>query len=437
MLFSGSGGKGIVISVQTPDMKNTNATNDFMPDLFQDSIIHYMNTFSAMTVLDSRNEAAVVAEQRKTESGAYADIDTDIFGNLTTPDHVVVGTISLIGSQYNLTFRINDVKTNEVKASCNERCAIGEIQNGSASRIIARGLLTQMGITLTAEGERQLIKTDEKRVQAQVQVARGAAASRAGNDVAALAFYAEAMNIDPAFSLAKERLEHFSIEIPASAIRERANAAIILADRWNNIFRDLRAYVEANPIIVEADLGNIEETKINTNKRTIDLKISPGMRIMPNRTTFMVLLTVLQNFDSYATKDENKAWTSNVRVSVRGGSINWRIYARISLYNEYGDCVAAKNIYIGELVYSAYEYPRFILRSPGGIVVHSYDLRRGIPSINKMRNEIPVSLLTFTDIPLNDITDVMIPKIEAILNYPIGHSVGDEISVPILPLNGE
>jgi TolB-like protein len=413
VLYSGTGGKDIVISVSLPVMQNKSAANNWVPSFFQDIITGDIARFSAMTVIDSHNETAVLAEQQKTESGLFAETDLNVFGNLTTPGYVVTGTITSSGSQYNLTFRVNELATNEIKASYNGRCSMQEIEKGISAKTVVRELLTGMGVTLTAEGERQLLGPEEKRIQAQVQVARGTAASQSGNDVSALALYAEAMDIDPAYTIAREKFEGFSV---TSSVRERANAAIILTERWNKIFKDLRFYINANPATVEIDWSKIEETKINTSAKTLDLKVSPGIRFIPNRETFMVYQTIMLEFEKVAASEENKTWIRNVKKL--SNPIEIYIFANVGLYNEFNDCIAQKQGSFVRIQYFWYGQRGallergFLVSSDGESFSRYYTVQNGMPSYNKLRNDIKLRTITFQGVPMYDITDIMTPKIE-------------------------
>jgi len=107
-LFTGNGGKGLVIAVPTPTMTGGNQTNSWMPQLFQDLITADLPKYSAMTVIDRRNESLILAEQRISASGNYSEADYISIGRLTNARYIVVGNILVVSGRYSVTFRINN-----------------------------------------------------------------------------------------------------------------------------------------------------------------------------------------------------------------------------------------------------------------------------------------------------------------------------------------
>jgi hypothetical protein len=278
-------------------------------------------------------------------------------------------------------------------------------------------------VALTAEGERQLLGDQENRMQAQVQVAKGVTAAAAGNDVTAMAFYAEALGIDGTLESAKERLDNFGVTVSATSIRERANAEIQLREKWNKIFQDLYTYVMANTILsIEADFSNIKETSIGSN--TISLQISPGLRFIPNRTTVLVWQTILKKAEEASRQSRNYEGTArsrNVEVIIR-------------LYNEYGDCIAEKTVGIGSFTY-AWDYYVRDSRREFGVGSSRYPVRNGVPSYKKIHDDTPLLPIQFSGVPLNDVTDTLTVKVEEIFIYSLGNGRllnRAKINVPIV-----
>jgi len=147
-----------------------------------------------MTVLDRLNETLVLAEQNLSLSGNYSDNDFIKLGNLTNAQFIVAGNIQNISGRYNVSFRVNNTETNEIKASFNKPYPITDIENGFAAKEAVRELLAGMGIELTEAGEQSLLTIQFVEAYATAQLAKGSQAIKSGNEVEALAFFTEALN---------------------------------------------------------------------------------------------------------------------------------------------------------------------------------------------------------------------------------------------------
>ena len=115
-----------------PKVINETSESSSFPQYFQDSITGKFSSFSEMTVLDRKNESIIKAEQELSETGYYADENVIQIGQMTNAQLVVIGNIQQIAGFYEVNFRVNDVTTNEIKASVNNRYSSIEMQNGKA-----------------------------------------------------------------------------------------------------------------------------------------------------------------------------------------------------------------------------------------------------------------------------------------------------------------
>ena len=142
-------GAGIAIAVTSPQIRNASQNIAWIPQFFQDSITGNLAKYSKMTVLDRANESLIKAEQELSESGFYTEENAAQIGQMTNAQLVVAGSIQQIGGAYELNFRVNDVSTNEVKASSNGRYSLSEIENGKAIGEVTQNLLEGLGIELS------------------------------------------------------------------------------------------------------------------------------------------------------------------------------------------------------------------------------------------------------------------------------------------------
>lgn len=346
-LFTGDGGKGIIIAVPVPVLRDAGSADSYMPQFFQDIITGGLAKFSAMTVLDRANESLAIAEQKRSETGFYSDNEMVEIGKMTNARYIVAGSIQNTGGMYAVTFRINNPETNEIKASFNERYGKADMESGKAAREAVKELLAGMGVELTAEGERQLLAEQRREVQATRQLAQGMAAERSGNIVEALAFYTEAVSIVPTMKEASERIQNFNGAIQTGSVRERAEYAQQQIDRWVKIFQDLRKYVDDNLTIVVYDFSAVKD-EILSEGRSVRFKIYPGVKVIPDRTTLLVYKRIKDEWEQVRKMEENKSWANSVPQRLRSNSYrsvldsltgfsNRACFIDIGLYDEYGD----------------------------------------------------------------------------------------------------
>jgi hypothetical protein len=302
-----------------------------------------------MTVVDRSNEKMVIAEQKLSESDFFSDNDFISIGNMTNAQYVVAGNILKTSGRYTVTFRINNIETNEIKASFNNQYTLSEIEIGWAAKEVAIELLAGMGVVLTDVGEQELYHPSTKQIRATVQLARGMASERSDNLVEALAYFTQAVDADPSLKEAASHIQNFAGEIPTSSIRERANRALAQKDKWEKIFSDLNDYAEKNLVIVVYDFSSITD-KFDAGSKTVQLTVTPGIKFIPNRTVLAVWKTVTDNWERISKLEENKSWVKSVKTnySITGknfiGGNNEQMYSvTAALYDDYGDKIASSS----------------------------------------------------------------------------------------------
>ncbi|MFP3040810.1 penicillin-binding protein activator LpoB [Treponema primitia] len=424
-MFSGDGGKGIVIAVPTPALENSTPANNWIPQFFQDLMTGDFVRFSAMTVLDRANESLILAEQELQANGNYSDEDYSSIGHLANAHYVVAGTIRSISGRYSVSFRINDIETNEIRASFNKQYSPQDVEGGLAAKEAVQELLAGMGVVLTSEGERQLLAIPKIEVRASSQLARGMAAEqRNDNPVEALAFFYQATTTNPNMREANQHIENFANAQPPGTIRERAEWAQAQKAKWEKIWADLNTYVENNLAIAVYDLSNVEDTiKVSGNNTTVSFSVTPGIKIFPNRNVLLVWKKVRDEWGKVRVLEENKSWASSVAMPKIGGTfhgISGEIVlyydTEIGLYDDYGDRIAS---YKGETHLSYMYSPQFQV-----IAQHKYyDDARIIP-------------VSFNNVPIEKITtDTVTPKIEKIYYREINYGGMGRKQIPLLLLS--
>ena len=426
-VFLGDGGRGIVIAVPSPVMQNPTPANNWIPQLFQDIITGDMARFSAMTVLDRRNEALTLAEQQLSANGNYSDENYIRMGSMTNARYIVAGTISNISGRYHVNFRVNNTETNEIKASFNRQYGFEQIENGHAAKEVTFELLKGLGITLTAEGERRLLALQNTEVRSTAQLARGMAAAKGDNIVDALSFLSGALNSNATREEANRNIQSFFGDIPTGSIRERANYAITQKAKWDKIFADVEIFLRGNAPVFIYDFSTVEDN-IHISLNRVTLTIRPGIKVIPNRAALFVFKTIMDNWAIIKAMPENREWANSVRLpnlsqndssAYTTGILLFHYEIRIGLYDEYGDRIANKTEVLSLVINSRYN--------------HQYDyFALEIQSQQRYYADINFKEISFF-VPLDRITDTMTPKIERVsMQSPAWSTIYDHITFPYM-----
>jgi hypothetical protein len=394
-LFTGEGGKGMVIAVPAPALQNSTKADAWMPQLFQDIITGDLARYSAMTVLDRSNEQIVLAEQSLSASGSYSEDDYIRIGNLTNARYIVAGTIMNVSGSYTIAFRVNNTETNEIQTSFNNRYSVADIENGLAAKETVRALIAGLGIELTEAGEEALLTIPEVEVKATAQLAKGMAAEKNDDLVEALAFYTEATTIDSGMKEAAVRIETFGNTVQTSNIRERTEQGQREKEKWNKIFRDLKTYITNNLPIVVYDFSNVKDT-INVRSSTVSFEITRGVKFVPNRTVLVVWKTVWDNWGRIKNLEENKFWASAVsHPDMYSSAIALKCDVEIGVYDEYGDKIGTGHL--------------------GGNISFYYEARSyQVVAQHKYYEEQRFVAVYCTNIPVNMLTDTVNFKIDRV-----------------------
>lgn len=140
---------GKAVAIPVPQFQKSTVSDAWMPQFLQDTLTGHFASFSGMTVLDRKNEAVVIAEQKLSESGYYSADSAATFGQMINAEYVLTGSIQKLPTRYALSFRVNDITTNEIKASFNGQYGMSDIENGNAVKDAVIALLEGLDITLT------------------------------------------------------------------------------------------------------------------------------------------------------------------------------------------------------------------------------------------------------------------------------------------------
>ena len=321
-------GAGLVIAVTAPEVRNGGKGESWMPQFFQDSITGNLAKYSKMTVLDRANEDLTKAEQELGETGFYTEENAVQLGQMTNAQYAVFGSITALSSSYELNFRAIAITTNEIKAAYNDRAGSKEIEDGTSVRAIVTELLDGLGIGLSEKEKAQLAKTDKKSLNATKSLAKGAAAEKADNLIEALAFYAEAQENGATNKEASAGINNILgtngtvsgnaiANLKAQAEYEKQQVA-----KWQKILDALEKYFYMNQRIAVYDMSDIKMSLINDNTE-MQCIIAPGIKVVPNRKTMLVVQQVLNEWNNIITDKKNDAWSKKVHINTYPINFDW------------------------------------------------------------------------------------------------------------------
>jgi hypothetical protein len=153
-------------------------------------------------------------------------------------------------------------------------------------------------------------------------------------------------------------------------------------------------------VIAVYDFSTVEDT-FNASSSTVTIKITPGIKFIPDRTVLLVWKTIMDEWEQIRRLAENKSWADAVRSSfwsIGNSPGSYRPYfVKVGLYDEYGDLL--KEADAGQDLKFSYSTVSHPYRSPEILAQHKYFENQ------KFRE------ITFNGIPLKDITDKLMPRI--------------------------
>jgi len=216
--WSGDGGKGMRLGILVPQAQGLSDAQNYLPSMVQGVLVSTISKYSAISVLDRVSLDKVIAE---TEDLTYQD-NSDIvrLGEVAQVGDMMTGTIIQTSSGYTLQINVTDTSTDaKTVASYSGTCTVAELDNHMAIQKASLDLLTQMGVTLTAQARQELSgAAAENSVIAQTALAKGITAQKQGTEVAALSYYFQAAAFDSSLVEAADRSSILNANISSGNI---------------------------------------------------------------------------------------------------------------------------------------------------------------------------------------------------------------------------
>ena len=331
-------GEGMTVAVLSPEFSG--GTNDgWIPQSLQDNLTGLFALYSKMSVLDRKNEAVAVAEQTLSESGFYSEENAAQIGRMTNAQYITVGSVQKTGSAYACNFRVNEVETNEIKAAAVGRYLLSALENGTAVKEIARQLLSGLSIELSDAELERLTQKDDAEVKSVTMLAKGDAANKAEKYIEALSFYNQ-VGGSRKNEAAQSSRAMLAGSFDTSSLKERILYQQQQVEKWNKVFRELEAYMLDHALIAVYDFSVMED-KINTGNNPVNISVTPGIKIFPDRNALSVWKTVLDEWIAVYSDKDNRDWAWTVYKPVFGEigtgpyNLNYQCISEVGLYNEY------------------------------------------------------------------------------------------------------
>jgi hypothetical protein len=231
--------------VLVPEGKSL-GNDGWMPAFIQGVLNANFSKYSAVTVIDRQNMGKILAEQKLSETGCYAETDYARVGNVTNANHILAGQILKISAaQYSLQLTVSHAETGERKASFQLNTTPEYVRDGAALNKATEDLLAQLGVSLTDAAKAALGSAQsEQAIAAQTNLAKGIEAMRKGTVVEVLSYFIQSASIDPGLAEAASRVNIVSANITSGNIGADARNAIAWRKAWVARLSECDQYID-------------------------------------------------------------------------------------------------------------------------------------------------------------------------------------------------
>lgn len=305
-------GEGLVIAITVPKSRNLSNEKDWIPLYMQDSLTGNFAHYTKMTVLDRSNENLIKAEQELSETGFYSEENSIQIGHMTNASMVVVGSIQQIGDLYEINFRINDITTNEIKSSTNERYTYSDIESGNAITTIVQNLLDGLKIQLSEKEKTELSKVNKSENNSMQNLAKGLTAEKSKDYITAIAAYS--LVDGKAKTEAQSNIHNLLAgSFDSASIQSRVAYYKEQIEKWNTIFVQLTKYMNDNGSFIIYDFSKVTD-KIKLELNLVDFTVEPGVSCIPNRIAMQVCSDVMIEWRKLSYNKDNEIWMKSVKL---------------------------------------------------------------------------------------------------------------------------
>jgi len=278
--FTGSGGKGISLTILAPSANGLAENQNYLPALVQGEFVSNFSGYSAISVRDREHLEEEI--YRELTSPSYDDKEVEKLwdlGRLTPTTHFMGGKITKTATGYALQMNITKTGDKTTSASYSGTFTFAELDNLTGIRRASLDLLQKMGVALSAKATEELAgAAAESRVNAQTALAKGVTAQREKSEVAALGYYFQAAAFDPTLMEAANRSSKLAADITSGNMGENIRNDIQWRKDWVARLTEAEQFLDNFKKTVTSPYAlyysdDIQQGKVNYKTETVDLSI--------------------------------------------------------------------------------------------------------------------------------------------------------------------
>jgi len=307
-----AGGRVASLAVLVPEAQGFDANQNYLPALVQGELVSNLTKHSNISVLDRLRLETVL---RETESGIYRnEADFGRLGEIANVEYALTGSITRTGTGFVLQLQVVGTGTATMgitRASFSGPVSIEELDNLTGIRRASLELLTQMGVTLTADARRELSGAGTaEQVNAQAALARGIAAERKGTVVEALNYYFRAAGFDPSMREAISRVSTVSAAASGGNIGQNIRGRLQQHDDWQSVVNTARTFYSNHLPYEFLYDTEITHGAIDFQRRTTSLSIN--VSLIPIEDAWKIINELRQGLNTARGRDNWNFSLSNL-----------------------------------------------------------------------------------------------------------------------------
>jgi len=245
--FTGDGGKGMRLGILVPQSQGLNENQSYLPSLIQGVLVSNISKYTAISVLDRVALDRVIGE---TLDPTYEDnLEIVRLGHVAQVGYMMTGKITRTGSGYSLQINVTDTTPNaNTIASYSGTCTANQLDDHSAIHRASLGLLTKMGVKLTASAKKELEKASSTQDRnAQTALAQGIVANQKGQTVEAFSYFLNASSFEQVSTEALNRMSMATTTIATGSLGTQIRNDIQQRNEWIKLIKETNKYFLDNP----------------------------------------------------------------------------------------------------------------------------------------------------------------------------------------------
>jgi len=378
--WTGDGGKGMSITILTPQAAGLAENQSHLPALIQGEFISNFSNYSAIDVLDWQRREAIIVHimSSPSYSDSVQEQTRQEIGNLIPTTHFMDGKLLKTPTGYNLQISIIRNSDKMTTASYSGNFTFWELNNLTGIRRASLELLPKMGVTLTAKAQQELAGAAiENYVNAQAALARGITAQRQGTEVAALSYYFQAAAFDPTMMEAVNRSSILNANITSGNMGDNIRNDIVWRRQWIERLEETEKFfdnfnkTESMPYTLFYTNDIKQVGAINYQHETVNMSIETYLYSKSSWTNSIerALQTVWDGLDATGRKDtwELGRWPHSSVTNLNAFARRSKSFSVVfQLYNDQNKLLSSQTLQAGGYwgLSNSGRRPTFYISSP-------------------------------------------------------------------------